>query len=61
MTAFVVTCAADIPHKRPSWDHCPHCPACHRRLVSADPAHTLAPFDGVTCPHCRANIHGDAP
>lgn len=48
------------------WPHYPHCPSCHRRVVSADPAATkrssgrsvadAATFDGDECPYCAADL-----
>jgi hypothetical protein len=61
MTRIVLTCAADIAPEPAPWDHYPHCPGCHRRLVSADPARRLAPFNGATCPHCRCQLAAVTP
>lgn len=60
---LVVRRLDDVKPRKAPWPHYPHCPACHTRVVSRDPAVTRrssgraglahsAKFAGDHCPTC---------
>lgn len=56
---------SDVEGRPAPWAHYPHCPGCHRRIVSENPAATFraigrwvypSTWAGSACPWCSAEL-----